>query len=159
MTREDAVILVVDDRPANLEVLFEVFDETRFDVSFVTDGGSCLELAEAEHPDLILLDVTMPGMDGFEVCQHLKANPQTRNIPVIFMSARSDASDKQKGFALGAVDYISKPIHPDEVLARINTHLRIKRLQQELQETQQALQRALEREHLLHSSEPQNSLP
>jgi len=143
MTHEDAVILVVDDHPNNLEVLFEVFDESSFEVSFVSDGPHCLELAETEAPDLILLDVTMPGMDGFEVCRRLKDNPQTRDIPVIFMSARTDAADKSRGFSLGAADYISKPIHPDEVLARVKTHLTIQHLRQELLETQQALQRAL----------------
>lgn len=158
MNREDSVILVVDDNPTNLDVLFGMFDKTNFDISFVTDGESCLELADSDHPDLILLDVMMPGLDGFEVCRRLKANDHTRDIPVIFMTALSDTVNKVRGLALGAVDYITKPIQPEEVLARVKTHLTIQQLQRdlhtrnaELQASNEELQASLERERELNT--------
>jgi signal transduction histidine kinase len=150
MKREHPVILVVDDNPTNLDVLFEIFAETEFEVSFVTDGKSCLELANSDHPDLILLDIMMPGLDGFEVCLRLKANEATTDIPVIFMTARSETADKVKGFNLGAIDYITKPIQPKEVLARVNTHLTIQRLQKDLRLKNEALLASLEREKQLN---------
>ncbi len=150
MKRENPVILVVDDNPTNLDVLFEVLAETDFEVSFVTDGETCLELANSDHPDLILLDIMMPGLDGFEVCLRLKSNATTTDIPVIFMTARAETSDKVKGFNLGAVDYITKPIQSEEVLARINSHLTIQRLQKDLRLKNEALHASLAREKQLN---------
>lgn len=133
MNHDQAVILVADDNPSNLQVLFELFDTTTFTVSYATDGEQCLELAHNEHPDLILLDIMMPEPDGFEVCRRLKADEHTQAIPIIFMTALDDTSNKLKGFEVGAVDYITKPIQPDEVLARVNAHLTIRKQQQQLQ--------------------------
>lgn len=132
MNVEESIILVVDDTPTNLDVLFNIFDKTDYDVLFASDGATCLKIAEEEHPNLILLDVMMPGMNGFETCRRLKDHEITQKIPVIFMTALADTEDKVRGFELGAVDYITKPIQPKEVLARVKTHLTIERLQAEL---------------------------
>lgn len=133
MNGDESIILVVDDQPTNLDVLFNVFEKTDYDVLFTSDGYSCLQIVEDERPNLLLLDVMMPGMDGFEICRRLKADEKTRSIPVIFMTALADTVDKVKGLELGAVDYITKPIQPEEVLARVKTHLTIEKLQSELQ--------------------------
>jgi two-component system sensor histidine kinase/response regulator len=154
---KEPVILAVDDNPTNLDVLFDIFDNTNFVVSFVTDGESCLELANSDSPDLILLDVMMPGMDGFEVCRRLKAHEKTQHIPIIFMTALTDTVSKVKGFELGAVDYITKPIQPEEVLARVRTHFTIQQLQRDLRTkneklrtSNEELQASLEREKELN---------
>lgn len=125
-------ILIVDDIPRNIKVLFEILNQSGFKVSVAKNGKSALKKAEETLPNLILLDVMMPEMDGFETCSRLKANPKTKNIPVIFMTARSDVVDKVKGLKLGAVDYITKPIEYEEVLARINVHLELRRTQLQL---------------------------
>jgi len=110
MNVEESVILVVDDKPSNLDVLFNVFEKTEYDVLFASDGNTCLQIVEDEQPNLILLDVMMPDIDGFETCRRLKANEKTQGIPVIFMTALADTADKVKGVEVGAVDYITKPI-------------------------------------------------
>ena len=125
-------ILVVDDNPANLGLLFDVLDHAGFEVLVSQNGESAINRAGNVRPDMILLDVMMPGMDGFETCQHLKANDMTKDIPIIFMTALAETVDKVKGFAVGAVDYITKPIEPEEVVARVHTHLTIQQLQNEL---------------------------
>jgi len=127
-------ILLVDDTPTNLEILVQVFDKQGYDVFVATDGESALEQISATPPDLILLDVMMPGLDGFETCQRLKANPATADIPVIFMTALTETLDKVKGFQVGAVDYVTKPIQHEEVLARVTTHLKLRSLQQHLEQ-------------------------
>lgn len=144
------MILVVDDNHANLDILFDIFDNTNFEVSYASDGESCLELANSDPPNLILLDIMMPGIDGFEVCRRLKTNKKTQHIPVIFMTALTETIDKVRGFELGVVDYITKPIHPEEVLARVRTHLTIQQLQQDLQTKNEELQASLEREKELN---------
>lgn len=116
-------ILVVDDNPANLGLLFNCLDAEGFRVLVAQDGRSAMEMAYMVRPDLILLDVIMPGMDGFELCRLLKNRKETRDIPVIFMTALADTESKVKGFACGAMDYICKPFYQEEVIARINTHL------------------------------------
>jgi two-component system sensor histidine kinase/response regulator len=129
------VILLVDDNLVNLEVLFDLLDEKGFHTLTAKSGELALKRAETAQPDLILLDVLMPpGIDGFETCRRLKAHQTTRDIPVIFMTALSDTVDKVTGFEVGAVDYITKPIQPEEVLARVNAHLAIQYLQQQLQQ-------------------------
>lgn len=133
------IILIVDDNPTNLGALFKFLTDARFKVLVAVDGESALEQIEYSKPDLILLDIMMPGIDGFETCSRLKKNPDTQNIPIIFMTALSDTVDKVKGFGLGAVDYITKPIQHEEVLSRINTHLMISFLQHQLQEKNQEL--------------------
>jgi putative two-component system response regulator len=125
-------ILAVDDNPANLGLLFDLLDNAGFEVLVSQNGRSALKRAKNTHPDIILLDVMMLEMDGFETCRRLKADESTKDIPVIFMTALSETVDKVRGFALGAVDYITKPIDHKEVLARVNTHLTIQRLQNEL---------------------------
>jgi signal transduction histidine kinase len=127
-------ILIIDDVPANVSVLFELLTANEFEVSVAQSGESALQMIEYETPDLILLDVMMPGIDGFETCSRFKAHSKTQDIPIIFMTALSETVDKVRGFQLGAVDYVTKPFQQQEVLARINTHLTIRHLQQELQQ-------------------------
>ncbi|HEY9636620.1 MAG TPA: adenylate/guanylate cyclase domain-containing protein [Coleofasciculaceae cyanobacterium] len=127
------VIVIVDDKPTNLGVLFDFLTDSGFRVLVAQDGESALQKVEYAHPDLILLDVMMPGIDGFETCRRLKANPLTQDIPVIFMTALSDTVDKVKGFNLGAVDYVTKPVQQEEVKARVTTHLTLRNLQKKLQ--------------------------
>lgn len=144
---QKGTLLVVDDVPANLSILSEFLGEAGFKVLVAQDGKRAIEKARHVHPNLILLDVMMPGMDGFETCRHLKSQPNTKDIPIIFMTAMADTVDKVKGFSLGAADYITKPIQYEEVLARINTHLQISALQQVLQaHTIELKQRNLELE-------------
>ena len=127
-------VLVVDDTPTNLDVLFNFLDEAGFEVLVAQDGPSALQKVDYSPPDLILLDVMMPGIDGFETCRRLKANEATRNIPVLFITALSDTDRKVRAFEIGAVDYIAKPFHKEEVLARVHTHIKLSRLTQSLEE-------------------------
>jgi signal transduction histidine kinase len=129
-----ADILIIDDTPENLNLLSALLTEQGYKVRSVTKGASGLRGAQAVPPDLILLDVNMPEMDGYEVCQHLKADERTREIPVIFISALGDVLDKVKAFSVGGVDYITKPFQVEEVLARIENHLTIRRLSRQLQQ-------------------------
>jgi putative two-component system response regulator len=123
---EPPTVLVVDDAPENLMVLSQALTD-QYRVKAARDGMGALQIAAtAPAPDLILLDIVMPGLDGFEVCRRLKSDPATAGIPVIFLTARTDAEDEQRGFELGAVDYISKPISPPVVRARVKTHLQLK---------------------------------
>ncbi|MBN1993354.1 MAG: hybrid sensor histidine kinase/response regulator [Anaerolineae bacterium] len=133
-------ILIVDDNPTNLGVLFDYLQGSGFKVLVAEDGEVALQRAGYTQPDIILLDVMMPGWNGFETCQQLKDNEETRDIPVIFMTALSDAVDKVRGLKLGAVDYVTKPLQHEEVLARINTHLTIRKLQKNLREQNERLQ-------------------
>lgn len=129
-----AEILVVEDTPASLDLLAELLGQAGYNVRPAQDGRMALRSARAQPPDLILLDVRMPGMDGHEICRRLKADPATRDIPVIFLSALGDTGDKVLGFELGAVDYIAKPYQPEEVLMRVRTHVELRRLQSRLEE-------------------------
>ena len=126
-------LLVVDDEPANLQVLRHILQED-YRLLFAKDGAKALELAAREKPELILLDVMMPGMTGYQVCAQLKATPSTSAIPVIFVTALADVEDEAQGFAVGAVDYITKPVSPAIVKARVRTHLSLVRVE-ELRET------------------------
>jgi two-component system, sensor histidine kinase and response regulator len=130
---EQDTLLIVDDTPENIRVLFDFLIAHNFRILVAENGEDAIENAEEEQPDLILLDVMMPGIDGFETCRILKKNSQTQDIPVIFMTALSDTLDKVKAFKLGAVDYVTKPFQQEEVLARINTHLTLRKLQKRLQ--------------------------
>ena len=133
-------VLIVDDTPENIQVLMGTLKD-QYAIVAATNGEKALKMAIAEpRPDLILLDIMMPGMDGFEVCRRLKTDPETRDIPVIFLSALDDTANKVKGFATGAVDYISKPFQPEEVHVRVNTHLTMNRLKQSLAEKNKELQ-------------------
>ena len=124
-------ILIVDDTPANIQVLTATLKERGYQISVATNGRQALEVVARVRPDLILLDVMMPEMDGFETCRQLKASEQWRQIPVIFLTAKTDTADIVKGFELGAVDYVGKPFNAHELLARVNTHLTIDRLHRE----------------------------
>ncbi|PSB03730.1 hybrid sensor histidine kinase/response regulator, partial [filamentous cyanobacterium Phorm 46] len=131
---EESAILIVDDNPNNLAVLFDFLTESGFKVLVARTGESAIKKAEYSLPDLILLDVLMPGIDGFETCRRLKAGDLTKDIPVIFMTALNETENKIKGFSLGAVDYVTKPIQNEEVLARAQAHLSIRKLNQKLQQ-------------------------
>ncbi len=135
-------ILLVDDNPTNLKVLFEAIQGYGWKALMATDGESAIEQAEYAQPDLILLDIMMPGIDGFETCRRLKANSITENIPVIFMTALSETTDKVRGLEIGAVDYITKPFQKEEVIARLKLHLRLSLLTRNLE--QQVQQRTAE---------------
>ncbi len=137
-------LLVVDDDERNGDLLSRQLRQQGYRVSVATDGRRALESIEADPADLVLLDVLMPEMDGFATCAALKARPGTRHIPVIFMTALTDTVDKVRGFELGAVDYITKPFHREEVLARISTHLALRRLQRRFQESEERLSGIIE---------------
>lgn len=127
-------ILVVDDTPANIKILHDLL-RMQYSISVATNGADALERAHSEiSPDLILLDIMMPGMDGFEVCQRLKSAEETASIPIIFISARGDIEDETKGFEVGAIDYITKPFSPPIVTARVKTHLDLKLAHDHLEE-------------------------
>ncbi|MGK7948675.1 MAG: response regulator [Xenococcaceae cyanobacterium] len=127
------VVLIIDDTLTNLEVLSNYLKSAGFTVSIASDGINALNQAENIEPDIILLDILMPGMNGFEVCRKLKANPKTKDIPVLFMTGLTDIADKVKGFELGGVDYVTKPINKEEVVARIKTHISLQRMRSHLQ--------------------------
>jgi phosphoserine phosphatase RsbU/P len=126
-------IFIVDDTVNNLRLLSQMLSQQGYRVRAVTSGVRALESIKIAAPDLILLDIRMPHIDGFEVCRQLKADTQTRDIPIIFISALDDLQDKVKAFTFGGVDYITKPFQLEEVLARVSTHLSLRRLQQQLQ--------------------------
>lgn len=155
-------ILIVDDTPTNLRVLFDLLQGQNYRVATANDGETALSRLDVFLPDLILLDVMMPGIDGFETCRRIKANMTTRDIPIIFMTALSDAADKVKGLSLGAVDYITKPLQHEEVLARIRVQLQLRHLYQSLalriQERDQTLQRLKQAQSKLVQSEKMSSL-
>jgi len=135
MSENDAeTILIVDDNLTNLSVLFAHLRSVGFKVLVAENGHSALKRAALAGPDIILLDILMPDMDGFETCRRLKEDPRTQDIPVILMTALTDTENKIKGFSIGAVDYITKPAQYEEVTARINTHLTIRKLHKDLQE-------------------------
>ncbi|MEG4571432.1 response regulator [Microcoleus sp. N3A4] len=136
------LILIVDDTPSNLDVISEALSNAGYKVAIATSGERALQQVERRAPDLILLDVMMPGIDGFETCQRLKANAKTCDIPIIFMTALADVDNKVKGLKLGAVDYVTKPFQEQEVLARVKTHLQLRLLTQNLE--QQVAQKTAE---------------
>ena len=141
---EKKTVLVVDDAPANIHVVNEILRDT-YKVRIATSGAKGLELAGATPgPDLILLDVIMPGMDGYEVCTRLKASAATRDIPVIFLTGQTESSDETKGFDVGAVDYIHKPFSPAVVAARVQTHLALRETRGQLERQLETIRHELE---------------
>ena len=134
-----AVVLIVDDIPQNIDILGAVLADT-YTVKVAVSGAKALSVAASARPDLILLDIMMPDMDGYQVCAALKQQPETRDIPVIFVTALTESGDQQKGFEAGCVDYITKPIDPSVVMARVNTHLALRRAQLQLEEWNNSLQ-------------------
>lgn len=133
-------ILIVDDIPRNLQVLALLLDKSGYRVSMAMDGAKALEMVKVEPPDLILLDVMMPELDGLEVCRRLKADAAVREIPVIFLTARAELEDLQEGFRLGAVDYVTKPFRGGELLARVAIHVKLR----QALERERGLRRSLE---------------
>jgi sigma-B regulation protein RsbU (phosphoserine phosphatase) len=129
-----ADLLIVDDKPANLRLLAAMLVEQGYKVRSAINGPLALTATRAAPPDMILLDINMPEMNGYEVCERLKADERTRDIPIIFISALDETADKVRAFTVGGVDYITKPFHLEEVLARVQTHLALRRLQKRLQD-------------------------
>ncbi len=148
-------ILIVDDTPENIDVLRKAIESQGLKISFALDGQAALELVKDCMPDLILLDIMMPKMDGFETCRRLKDNPDTYDIPVIFLSAKTETDDVVKGFKLGALDYITKPFKHDEVCARVQTHLQLVLAHKYLISTQRQLE--AKNKHLLKMNDLKNT--
>lgn len=147
-------ILIVDDTPANLRLLSDMLVKQGYKVRLAPNGRLALMGVQAVLPNLILLDIKMPGMSGYEVCEQLKADPRTRDIPVIFLSALDQADDKVKAFKRGGVDYVTKPLQVEEVLARVETHLKLRELQKQLTERVCELEEALSKVKMLEGLLP-----
>lgn len=124
---ESITILVADDVYTNIEFLRYILRKEKYNILAVSNGAEALDAVEKNTVDLALLDVMMPDVDGFEVCKRMKANPRTSHIPIIFLTARTDVESTVKGFELGAVDYVTKPFHRQELLARLRTHIELQR--------------------------------
>lgn len=133
-------ILIIDDSKLIAEFGRNILTEKGFEISYAPDGVIGLEKAKAENPDLILLDIVMPGLDGYEVCERLKADPDTKDIPIIMLTSKGEPADRIKGLELGAVDYVTKPFDAGELIARVTNQIRIKELYQALQEKNRQLQ-------------------
>ena len=136
-------ILLVDDNPTNLQVLYQTLDGRGYRLLAARSGKDALSIAQRAIPDLILLDVMMPGMDGYDACARLKADARTRDAAIVFLSALTETSEKVRGLELGAVDFINKPFQPEEVLARVKTHLTIRDLQKQLRRRNEELEHEL----------------
>ena len=141
-------ILIVDDTPANLQLLAQMLSEQGYKVRIAQDGTMALMSIESSPPDLILLDIMMPELNGYQVCSTLKASSQTQDIPIIFISALNEVFDKVKAFEVGGVDYITKPFQAQEVLARVEHQLHIQRLTQQLLEKNTLLQQEVQRREI-----------
>ncbi|HIE00186.1 MAG TPA: response regulator [Thiotrichaceae bacterium] len=133
-------ILIIDDSTKNLSLLCDLLTEAGYKVLSTSDSHKAINRVKNGHPQLILLDIIMPNIDGFEVCQQLKSDPETQNIPIIFITGMTETNAQIKGFELGAVDYITKPIQGEELLVRVASHLKIHQLQQQLQERNHQLE-------------------
>lgn len=129
MNERKPLVLIVDDVPKNIQLLSLILSRKNYEIAFAVSGEQALEMLDSISPELILLDIVMPGMDGFEVCEKIKSNPITEGIPIIFLTGSASAEDIKKGFQAGAVDYISKPFNSEELLARVRTHIELKRNQ------------------------------
>ena len=127
-------ILIVDDISQNIQVLGSILPRESFDISYATDGRQALEMVASESYDLILLDIMMPGMDGFEVCRRIQQMPDKKEIPIIFLTARSQKQDIVQGLDTGAVDYVTKPFNASELRARVKTHLQLKKARERIKE-------------------------
>ena len=144
-----ATIMVVDDTPENLNLLKDMLEGKGYRVLAFPNGRTALSAAAKKPPDLILLDIKMPEMDGFEVCEQLKADGILKEIPVLFISALTDAEEKVKAFAAGGVDYVTKPFHFEEVNARVEVHLDLRRMRQNLETSNQQLRDLMEQKNRL----------
>ncbi|RLA79931.1 MAG: diguanylate cyclase response regulator [Epsilonproteobacteria bacterium] len=145
-----STILVVDDTDTNIEILSELLGDD-YDIMAALDGEFALEIVNEDMPDLVLLDIMMPDMDGYEVCQKLKLNPKTKDIPVIFITAKDDEESIEKAYDVGGIDYVTKPFKPKELMARVKTQLKMRELIQDLEKTQEELK-------LLASTDPMTKL-
>jgi len=141
-TEENPKILIIDDIVSNIQVVANLLKKNNYNISYAQSGKNGLDRANQIDFDLILLDIMMPEMDGFEVCTHLKNNPKTKDIPIIFLTAKTTEDSLKKGFEAGAVDFIQKPFKSDELLARVNTHIQLKTVREILSETNLELQQA-----------------
>jgi CheY-like chemotaxis protein len=130
--KKPPLVLMVDDNPENLRLLGGVLEQQNYSIAFAVNGKEALDFVRTEKPDLILLDIMMPGDDGYTVCKKLKSRQDTRQIPVIFLTARTESIDIVKGFEFGGVDYVTKPFHSAELLARMKTHIDLKRARDEI---------------------------
>ena len=148
MDSHNAIILIVDDVEDNLEILGDLLTFDGYNVQTALSGQEALEKVQESHPDLILLDILMPGMDGFEVCTALKADESTKDIPVVFVSSMTDIDSKVNGFKVGGVDYINKPFQHAEILVRVNTHITMLRLRKHLEEKNIELERLANTDYL-----------
>ncbi|MBT8339713.1 MAG: response regulator [Desulfatitalea sp.] len=146
-TGPKGIILIVDDTPANLHLLTEILKEADYRVRPAPSGPLAIRSAQSDPPDLILLDINMPEMNGFEVCRRLKADDRLKSIPILFISALTDTDDKVRAFHAGGLDYITKPFQAEEVLARVDTHVRVRRYQVELQQRNELLEKTLDNLH------------
>jgi len=156
---QTSTVLAVDDTPANLGVVFQILRDAAYKVLLAQNGASALSLMTETRPDIVLLDVQLPGMDGFEICRRIKANPDTADIPVLFLTVSDDPAAKVRGFDVGGVDYLTKPIEPAELLARLNTHLTLRNLQRQLREQRQQLeQQLIERSSALEVAQAQQRM-
>jgi len=151
-------ILIVDDIPKNIELAANILSTKNYNITFAKSGPAALQKVKAIDFDLILLDVMMPEMDGFEVCEKLKNDPATKNIPVIFLTAKTETENIVRGFELGAVDYVTKPFNTDELLARVNTHVGIKSKLEEKERLEIRLAQAVSDESDVDSTEVVQSL-
>jgi signal transduction histidine kinase len=138
----NSMILIVDDKKENLQVLGSILMQEKYQLSVAKNGLEALKIVSGVKPDLILLDIMMPELDGFETCKRLKASPETRDIPIIFLTAKIEPEDIVKGFELGAVDYITKPFNAKELLVRVNTHLELKHAHEKIRKSEQLLREA-----------------
>ena len=156
MNAERALILIVDDNPTNIDLLVNTL-RSEYRLGIAKNGPKALAYVSKQKPDLVLLDIMMPEMDGYEVCERLKADPQTADIPIVFVTAMSETVNKTKGFELGAVDYITKPFNAAEVKARVKAHLSLVDMRQQLESQNEILERKVERKtaeihHMLDAS-------
>lgn len=135
LTDRVPTVLIVDDNPKNVQIIALTLRELKFKIVIATNGQGAVDLTERVRPDLVLLDVMMPGMDGFEACEIIKSKKENENIPIIFLTALSEKANLVKGFSLGAVDYITKPFNKEELVSRINTHLELKFTRDKLETT------------------------
>lgn len=141
--KDKPLILLVDDMPKNLQVLGNILSEDEFDIAIATDGSQALKIINEIKPDLILLDIIMPEIDGYEVCKKIKSSEETSGIPIIFITAKTETEDIVKGFSLGAVDYVTKPFNSVELLARVKTHIELKLARDRQEELIASLKEAL----------------
>ena len=150
---EKGMVLVVDDHPEDIQVLIVSLQACGLTLLVARQGDQAIELAAQFTPDVILLDVRMPDMEGFETCRRLKAHARTHTIPIIFLMASSATVDQAKGFAVGGMDYLTKPFQPEEVMARVTAHLTIRKLQQQLQQNHVLVEEAPKRQAALNFRE------